>query len=53
MFNILYLHEELKILPVYIALSVLKIYRAAKKKSVPAAKVVQRIHLNFSLNLVS
>ena len=40
MFNILYLHEELKILPVYIALSALKIYRAAKKKSVPAAKVV-------------
>ena len=49
MFNILNLHEELKILPVYIALSALKIYRAAKRRPVPAAAVILRINPNFSL----
>jgi hypothetical protein len=52
MLIILHLHEKIKNLSVYIALSALKIYLAVRRKSVPAAELVWRINPDFFLNLV-
>lgn len=53
MFNILCLLEEPKNLPANILFPPLMIYRAAKRRPVPATEVVLRINPNFSIDLVS